>query len=297
MVLTPPLSGLVPAIYRRLRSHRPAAEPHEAMNLPTGGLGDHVIIAGAGRVGRGIADALAQLNLPFVLVELDDRRVQQAKRNELPVIYGDASQPIVLEAAGVQRARAMLVTVPSFADVRNIVAAGRQLRTDLPVIARADGRDAVRALYALGIQEVASPEFEAAIEMTRQALMYLNVPAQAVLQVASAIRKAQYGQSGDGQQSGIAMISHLGEVTRHLDFVWVGVPADSPVARHTLGELRIRSSTGAMVVGIIRDGDLVTNPDGDARLEAGDLLAVLGARDQIARFRDRVRPPQPRPAS
>jgi CPA2 family monovalent cation:H+ antiporter-2 len=288
MVLTPPLSGLVPTIYRRLRSTRPA-EPHEAINLPTGGLNNHVIIAGAGRVGRGIADALSQLSLPFVMVELDDRRVQQAKRTQLPVIFGDASQQIVLEAAGVHRARAMLVTVPSFPDVRNIVTAGRQLQPDLPVIARADGHEAVQALYALGIQEVASPEFEAAIEMTRQALMYLSIPAQTVLQVASAIRRAQYGQGDDPRQSGMALISHLGEVARHLDFVWVGVPADSPIAARTLGELRPRSTTGASVVGIIRDGGLVANPDGEERLEAGDLVAVLGARDQIARFREMLR--------
>ena len=90
------------------------------------------------------------------------------------MIYGDASQPVVLEAAGLARARAILVTVPAFPDVRSIVAAARQLRPDLPIIARADGADAVRALYALGIQEVTSPEFEAAIEMTRQALMLLQ---------------------------------------------------------------------------------------------------------------------------
>jgi CPA2 family monovalent cation:H+ antiporter-2 len=185
----------------------------------------------------------------------------------------------------------MRVTVPTLPHVRTIVTAGRQLRPELPEIARADGQDAVRALYALGIQEVASPEFEAAIEMTRQALMYLNVPAHAVLQVASAIRRAQYGLDGESRPTGIAMISHLGEVARHLDFVWVGVPAGSPVAGHTLGGLRIRSSTGASVVGIMRDGDLVANPDGDAPLEAGDLVAVLGARDQIARFRERLHPP------
>jgi CPA2 family monovalent cation:H+ antiporter-2 len=292
MALTPVMSSLVPVVYGRFWPRR-VRETHEAANLPPAGLSDHVVIAGAGRVGRGVADALAQMTLPFVLVESDDRRVQQARAARLPVIYGDASQPVVLDAARVRRARAMLVTVSAFPDVRSIVSAARQLRSDLPVMARADSADAVRALYALGIQEVTSPEFEGAIEMTRQALMYFNVPAHDILRVASALRHERYTQAGEARDSGVAMMSEIGEIARHLDFAWVGVPSGSPFDGRTLSELRIRSTIGASVVGIIRDGSLVANPDGESRLERGDLVAVLGTRDQIARFEQAVRTPAP----
>ena len=146
-------------------------------------------------------------------------------------------------------ARAVLITVPAFADVRNIVRAARQIRPDLPIIARADGIEAVRALYALGIQEVTSPEFEAAIEMTRQALMYFNVPAHDVLRVASAIRHERYDMKSESGASGLAIMSQIGEIARHLEFTWVGVPPDSPFDGRTLDELRIRSTIGASVVG------------------------------------------------
>lgn len=283
MALTPVISGLVPAFYERFRT-RVEREPFEAINLPSAGLSDHVIIAGAGRVGRSIADALARLSLPFVVIEFDDRRVQQARVAGRPVIYGDASQAVVLEAAGLRRARAILVTVPAFADVRNIVRAGRYLRADLPIIARADGTEAVRALYALGIQEVTSPEFEAAIEMTRQALMYFNVPAHDVLRVASAIRHERYDFGEDQAQSGLALMKQIGDIGRQLDFTWVGLPSDSPFDGRTLAELEIRATTGGSVVGIIRDGALVANPHGEFRLERGDLVAVLGTREQISAF-------------
>ena len=116
--------GLVPGACTRGSGRAVRGKPTKRSTCPPSGLSDHVIIAGAGRVGRSIADALSHLTLPFVLVESDDRRVQQARAAGLPVIYGDASQPVVLEAAGVRRARAVLVTVPAFADVRNIVASG-----------------------------------------------------------------------------------------------------------------------------------------------------------------------------
>jgi CPA2 family monovalent cation:H+ antiporter-2 len=285
MVLTPAVSGLTPVLYERLWPRRPR-EAFEEINLPRAGLSDHVLVAGWGRVGRSVGDALSHLNLPYVLVEFDDRRVRQARVAGVPVIYGDASQTVVLEAAGVSRARAMLVTAPAFLDVRNIVRAARHLRPDLPIVARADSAEAIQGLYALGVQEVASPEFEAAIEMTRQALIHLNVPAYDILRVANAIRRERYGVPGEELVDQRAILSQVGEVTRHLDFTWLRLPRDSPFDRRTLGELQVRSTTGASVVAVVHEGFLTANPDGQVRVEAGDLVAVLGTRDQIGRFEE-----------
>jgi len=285
MVLTPAVSGLTSVVYERLWPRRPR-EAFEAINLPRSGLSNHVLVAGWGRVGRSVADALSHLNLPYVLVEFDDRRVRQARAAGVPVIYGDASQTVVLEAAGVGLARALLVTVPAFPDVRGIVTAARQVRPDLPIVARADGTDAIQGLYALGVQEVASPEFEAGIEMTRQALIHLNVPAYDILRVASAIRRERYGVSGEELDDQRAILTHVREVTRYLDFTWLRLPGDSPFHGRTLGELQIRSTTGASVVGVVHAGALTANPDARVRLEAGDLVAVLGTRDQIGRFEE-----------
>ena len=285
MVLTPAVSGLTPGLYERLWPRRPR-ETFEAINLPRAGLSNHVLIAGWGRVGRSVGDALSHLNLPYVLVESDDRRVRQARVAGVPGIYGDASQTVVLEAAGVSRARAMLVTVPAFLDVRNIVRAARHVRPDLPIVARADSAEAIQGLYALGVQEVASPEFEAAIEMTRQALIHLNVPAYDILRVASAIRRERYGVPGEELLDQRAILTQVGEVTRHLDFAWLRLPGDSPFDGRTLGELQIRSTTGASIVALVHGGVLTANPEGQVRLEAEDLLAVLGTRDQIGRVEE-----------
>ena len=192
MALTPAISGLTPVIYRRIVRRRPD-EPLQALNIPGTGLTDHIVVAGAGRVGRTIADALAHLRLPFVVVEIDERRFQEVRAARYPVIYGDASHAVVLDAAKTARARALVVTVPVYADVRAIIATARRLHPDLPIVARADSPQAVRELYALGIDEVASPEFEAALEMTRQALERLGVAAEDISGVADAIRRQRYG--------------------------------------------------------------------------------------------------------
>ena len=289
MLLTPLLSGLTPALYLRFRARRPRTE-FEALNLPPAGLSDHIIVAGAGRVGRSIADALSHLGLSSVLVEFDDARVQQARKAGLPVIYGDATQAVVLEAAALARARAMVVTVPAFTDVRNIVTTARRLRGDIPVIARADGPEAIRGLYDLGVEEVASPEFEAGIEMTRQALVHLDVPAHDILRVASFLRRERYGLGGAELATQRGMWPLLGEVTRELDFSWIRVPSGSAFHDRTIADLRIRTETGASIVGILRGRRVSANPEATERLQAGDVVAVLGTRDQIARFERAAQP-------
>jgi monovalent cation:H+ antiporter-2, CPA2 family len=283
MALTPVVSGLTPYLYGRFGPRR-VADQLEAINIPQSGLSNHIVIAGAGRVGRSIADALSHMRLPCVLIEFDDRRVRQARAAGLPLIYGDAGQSVVLEAANIRQARAVLVTVPAFPDVRRIVRAVRQLRLEIPIGARADGAEAIRALYELGIQEVTSPEFEAGIEMTRQALSYFNVPAHEILHVASAIRRERYGLPGSDAQG----TSAVGEVLRQLDFTWFRLTPDSAFNGRTIGELRIRSTIGASVAGLIHDGILHANPDSETRFSAGDLVGVLGTRDQIARFEEAV---------
>jgi len=194
MALTPVVSSATPWIYERVRGRR-SEDRVESINIPDQGLANHVVIAGGGRVGRTIADTLHGLNLPSVLVELDDRRVQHARRAGLAVIYGDASQAVVLEAAHLARARTLLVTVPGYIDVRAIVQAARRIRSDLSIIARADGPDAVRDLYSLGIEDVTSPEFEAAIEMTREALIHLAIPTDQIQRVTTTMRRERYGGS------------------------------------------------------------------------------------------------------
>ena len=130
-----------------------------------------------------------------MLIELDDRRVQHARQAGLAVIYGDASQTVVLEAAHLATARALLVTVPAYTDVRAIVQAARRIRPQIPIAARADGPEAVRELYMLGIEDVTSPEFEAAVEMTREALVHLSRPANEIQRVTTAMRRDPYRTS------------------------------------------------------------------------------------------------------
>jgi K+/H+ antiporter YhaU regulatory subunit KhtT len=76
----------------------------------------------------------------------------------------------------------------------------------------------------------------------------------------------------------------IGDIARQLDFTWISVPPESAFSGRTLGEIQVRTRIGPSVVGLIREGTLLANPDSRSYLAAGDLVAVLGTREQIARF-------------
>ena len=204
MFLTPFVSRATAPIYGLLRRHS-RDEPVQTINIEHDELHDHVVVAGAGRMGRAVARVLRRLELPFVAVELDQHRLESCRAGGLPVIYGDASHPLVLEAAGLDRACMLLITTPSPVVTRAIVRHTRRLRPELHIVARAESTELLEELYELGVHEVVLPQMEAGLEVTRQALLHLAVPIQQIERFADEVRREFYaplhGATGDAAPS------------------------------------------------------------------------------------------------
>lgn len=288
MVLTPLVSGQADRIYA-LRQRWFKHEPLQTINLPAGGLSDHVVIAGGGRVGSAVADVLQRLGRPFVVIELDQRRVDGLKEEAMPIIYGDASHRVVLEAAQVEHARLVLVTVPTIILTQATVAEVRRINSTVHIVARAEGLEHLRALHDLGVYEVVQPEFEAGLEMTRQTLLHLGIAAAEIQRFTDAVRDELYAPLYE-LHSDYQMLSHLRGAARLLDLAWVTVPEASPLSGKSLRELDMRRQMGVSVVGVVREGDLNTNPPGSYRFAAGDAVAVIGDNDRIAALQELAEP-------
>jgi ribose/xylose/arabinose/galactoside ABC-type transport system permease subunit/voltage-gated potassium channel Kch len=192
MFATPLVSGLTTPLYRRLRSHSDV-DPVLTINVGECRLRDHVIIAGAGHVGLAAARVLRALDLQVVVVELDQWRLESCRAAGIAVIYGDASYPAVLEAAGLAGARLLIVTTPATETVLAIARLAREKRPQLHIVARADSEASLNDLYAMGVYEVVQPQREAGLEMTRQALLHLDVPAP---EIAAMLERARREAGG-----------------------------------------------------------------------------------------------------
>ena len=191
MLLTPLVSALTLPLYS-LRKRFFSAETYETVNLLREGLSGHVVIAGGGRVGQHIARVLRQIHVPFVMLELNPRRIEECKAEGFPVIFGGAAQPVVLAAARVETASQVLVTTPAIAVSMDIVRHIRTLRPDLEIVARTEGVEQMKSLHALGVATVILPELEAGLEIARQALLHLKISVQVIQRYSDATRLELY---------------------------------------------------------------------------------------------------------
>lgn len=283
MVLTPLLSGLTKPIYSIFQSFS-RDNPLETINLPDRELSDHVVVVGGGRVGQHVAKVLKQLEVPFVIIEVNHRRFEECKAAHFPAIYGDASQSLVLGAAGIKRAEQLLITAPAIAQTQQIVLHVHQFHPGLNIVVRAEGEEQMRTLYRLGVYMVILPELEAGLEIARQTLLHLKMPIPVIQQYTDAIRKELYhplAQEGTDAQD----LRLLKNARNLLELSWERLSAEAPLTGHSLRELEIRRRMGVSIVGILRQGKFIPNPDPDFRFAEEDLIAAIGNTEQLETFK------------
>jgi CPA2 family monovalent cation:H+ antiporter-2 len=284
MVLTPFISGLTAPIYALANRFRKGF-PLQTINLPEEGLKEHLVIAGGGRVGKHIADVLKKMGVSFVILELDARRVEQLKSHGFPIIYGDASQPVILEAAQLEKARLLLVTTPVYIISKAIVALAKKIKPAIHIVTRAHSLEQIQEFQEKGVYHIVQPEFEAGLEFTRQALLHLNLPAERIQRFTDEVRHELYRPLYD-QNAEYKSIAQLQNASRLFELTWVTLDKESPLSEKSIEHSQIRSRTGVTVAGLLRNGALFANPVPAFVLKADDMVGVLGKPDQLARFRE-----------
>ncbi len=283
MVLTPFAVRLAPTLYGRWRERFPR-EPLQTFNLPEMGLSNHVVIAGYGRVGTFVAQLLHRLEQRFVVVDSNPERADTARDAGFPTVSGDAAAEPVLEAAEVKKARLVIVTVPDPAGARLVVERVRGINPHVHVVARAAAVEQLEELVRLGVYEAVQPEFEAGLELGRQALLHLGLGAGEIQRFSDQVRHEHYAPVTD-RSADEKLLLHLGRTLRMIETEWVRLPENSAIVGKTIGDLQIRSSIGASVVAIIRGDEVLPNPGPEVACEADDVVGVLGTPDQRAAFR------------
>ncbi|MBN1115412.1 MAG: cation:proton antiporter [Oligoflexia bacterium] len=286
MFITPLMSGLAAPVYS-LRKRFMKANPFETMNIPKTGLYDHVVIVGAGQIGSHIADLLGHLEIKYIFIDNDYRRVEICRSNKCPLIYGNAVYEPVLEAARLKSARLLLITTPVIEHSRVIVRLALQQNRGLSIIARAEGLEQVKDLYNEGVSMVVEPEFEAGLEFAMQTLLNLKFPVAQIQNYSDVLRKELYAPLYSAY-SDYHVISKLKQSKHSIQLKWYLVNPASSLANRTLQELNIRKASGVSVVSIIRSDELVTNPDPGYKFQEGDLVGVIGNASQFLSFESLV---------
>jgi CPA2 family monovalent cation:H+ antiporter-2 len=153
---------------------------------------DHAIICGYGRTGQSVARFLYKEKIPFIALDMDAHRVQQALTAGENVVFGNAERREVLLAAGLERARIVVVTSPDVPSALKVLGIVRSRRPDLPVIVRAADDTHLGELKRAGATEVVPEVIEGSLMLAAQMLLRLDVPLRRVLHDVEEARGRRY---------------------------------------------------------------------------------------------------------
>ncbi|MEE8151001.1 MAG: monovalent cation:proton antiporter-2 (CPA2) family protein [Nitrosomonadaceae bacterium] len=240
----------------------------------------HVILCGYGRSGQNLSRLLEKESVPFIALDLDPQRIRDATAAGESVVYGDAARHEVLIAAGLMRAKLLVVSYADTVSALKILRHVQALRPELPVVVRTLDDTDIDLLKEAGAAEVVAEIMEGSIMLASHALMHLGVPLNRVLNRMRETREQRYslfrgfyrGISDEEKESGERMQPRLQNV--------MIAPGSAAVGK-TLGELNLGSFL-VEVPAVRRRNVRELLPNDETRLEAGDVLVLRGAQENLA---------------
>jgi voltage-gated potassium channel len=213
-------------------------------------LKDHYIVCGYGKVGRGAVTELKSEGVPLVIIERDEHKVENAIRDGLIAVLGDATRDDNLRSIGIMHAKGLIAALSSDADNLFLVLSAKGLNPKLVVSARVIEEEAEQKLKKAGA-DLALASYNITGSRLAQAILRPHV-----------VQFLDLATTPLGAKIGIEQVR---------------VGQSSWYVAKSLGESQLRRETGVIILAIRKaDGPMLFNPDANTQLYAGDFLIAMG---------------------
>ena len=173
MAITPLVYALVSWLFARRKREQASSN---VMITETEDLEGHFVLCGFGWVGENLAKLFSEEGISFVAVEMETKRVKAGRAMGLPIYYGDATRPEILDSMQVKRAKAVIVTIHDSKPVKRVVQSIRNRYKDAVIIARAKHKENVDTIIKAGANIVVPEAYESAMLIARNALIVNGSP-------------------------------------------------------------------------------------------------------------------------
>ncbi len=241
----------------------------------------HTVIAGCGLNGRHIARVLRQAGKHFEMVDVDVSVVREMRSKGDSVMLGDVSRRDIQVSLGVPEASVLVLALSDREATRRAVRVARELSASLHLVARAEDTVEMRELLRLGATEVVTEDLETSIELTHRVLESLQLPRQAVRSAIALLKEHHY-------EALLTVRPRIGLTENLLNVLTAGT-AETYVLQtghwangRTIRELDLRRDTGATILGVIRNDEVLAHPAADLSLLEGDALVLAGDHASVA---------------
>ncbi|WP_037321072.1 cation:proton antiporter [Salegentibacter sp. Hel_I_6] len=279
------LKARIPSSVRhRLESfnkQKSSEDPEEPKNLE-----DHLIIIGYGINGENIAKAARNAEIPYVIVDTDPVTFRKAKNNNEPIIFGDATNSLILKHLHVQDSRVVVIAISDPGATKKIISNVRLYSKTAFIIVRTRYVREIEENIKLGADEVIPEEFETSIEIFNRVLKKYLVPYNEIMDFTASIRSSDYEMltSVKGRPHKPSL-QHLHIPNREI--VTLSVQQNN---RDIVGKSIQNSGIGknyrVTVLAIKRDTQYITEILPDTKIKQGDLLYIFGNPININRLNE-----------
>lgn len=228
-------------------------------------MNKHVIICGFGRNGQQAAQTLSTHKVPFVVIESKEENIMQWLNAHHSLIYivGDATEDETLIRAGIEKAKALIITLPMDSDNVFIVLAARNLNPSVQIISRASQHGSLEKLRKAGANSVIMPD---RIGGTHMATL-VSKP--------DVIEFIDYLSGEEGESISMESVDY-----EHLP---------PKIKGKSLQVIMDWKKTGVNCIGIKNsEGKFIINPPGDTIISKGMKVIVLGTKMQIEAMKHNV---------
>jgi len=226
-----------------------------------GKLQNHVIVCGYGRNGKQVCLELIDDKIPYVVVENDEKIHEELVESNILYIHGNATESNILKKAGIERAKAIITTLPKDPDNVYVVLCAREMNKDIIIISRASDDSSVNKLKRAGANNVIMPEKIGGAHM-------------AALVTKPDITEFIALLTGQGSDISLTF-EELPLSNLHLSN-----------KQTTIRDLDIRNLTGANIIGLRgENGEYIINPSPDTLINPNAKLILLGSESQIQKMR------------
>ena len=246
-------------------------------------LNDHVILCGFGRSGQYLARFLKEESVSFIAIDMDLNRVNDAASAGELVMYGDASRRVVLKAAGIAKAKAVVITYADDRASSKVLHVIRDDYPDLPVIVRTADDSTIVQLQNDGASEVIPEVLEGSLMLASQTLLILGIPLKRIIRRIREFREERY-KMFRGYFKGSTDIDDDFNSNQQLELHSEEISHNSFILGHKLSELQIGDID--VEVQYLRRPNMLENidPRPDIVLGVGDIIVILGTQPNISKF-------------
>jgi CPA2 family monovalent cation:H+ antiporter-2 len=261
------------------KKYKSGENGHKVSETPEEKLNNHVIICGYGTIGQTISRLLELKKIPYTALDLEPDRVHEAGLIGRPITFGDASQVDIIKAAGVERARAVVITFSNIIDTQRVLYNVQSLNPKVPTVVRCKNDMELVKLRNYGPTKIIVESHEESLMLTYYLLLSLNVPRNEAQDLIQDVR-----QEHEDLLEEIFTDSFSEDFPEQEFYLKqlhsIIVPEKSLVIGKTLDELHL-DKINIKIVAIRRGKNYNPKPKGNIKLRTHDILLLYGTWENL----------------